>query len=119
MTGRVPPRIAMWLLKHLGPGYRSESLAGDLYEEYQHDRKAAWYWRQATVAIVIGRLGGLRAKLPKFVLTVVLRALIEFGAVLGGIALAESKAPCAQSSRTCHSSPPAVEWQQTHDLTQP
>jgi hypothetical protein len=114
MTIRVPPRSATWLLKNLGPGYRNESLSGDLYEEYQHDRTPAWYWRQTAVAIVTGRLRGLRVRLPKFVLTAVLRVLIELAAVFGGIALAQSKAPCSESSRTCHSNPAPVE----HSLSQ-
>lgn len=103
MTPRVPPRTATWLLLHLGPGYRSESLAGDLFEEYQQDRTRAWYWRQTAAAIVVGRTRLLRVRLPKFVLTVVLRVLIELGIVLGGIALAESKAMCPGTLLACHS----------------
>jgi hypothetical protein len=103
MTIRMPPRAATWLLKHLGPRYRSESLAGDLFEEYQQDRTRAWYWRQAAAAILIGGTRLLRVTLPKFVLTAVLRALIELGIVLGGIALAESKAMCPAPLRSCHS----------------
>ena len=118
MSIRVPPRMATWLLKHLGPGYRNESLSGDLYEEYQHDRTPAWYWRQTAVAIVIGRLRSLRVRLPKFVLTAVLRGLIELAAVLGGIALAESKALCSESSRTCHSTPARGEHSRTQDWMQ-
>jgi hypothetical protein len=95
--------MATWLLKHLGPGYRSESLAGDLFEEYQRDRTRAWYWRQTAAAILVGGTRLLRVKLPRFVVSAVLRALIEFGLVLGGIALAESKATCPQSLRACHS----------------
>lgn len=103
MTIRIPPRMATWLLKHLGPGYRSESLAGDLFEEYQRDRTRAWYWRQTAAAILVGGTRLLRVKLPRFVVSAVLRALIEFGLVLGGIALAESKATCPESLRACHS----------------
>lgn len=95
--------MATWLLEHLGPGYRGESLAGDLFEEYQQDRTPAWYWRQTAAAIVIGATRLLRVKLPKFVLTAVLRVLIELGIVLGGIALAESKAMCPAPLRACHS----------------
>jgi hypothetical protein len=95
--------MATWLLKHLGPGYRSESLAGDLFEEYQQDRTRGWYWRQTAAAILVGRTRLLRVKLPRFVLSVVLRTLIELGIVLGGIALAESKAMCPASLRACHS----------------
>jgi hypothetical protein len=94
--------MATWLLKHLGPGYRRESLAGDLFEEYQQDRTPAWYWRQTAAAIMIGATRPLRVKLPKFVLTAVLRVLIELGIVLGGIALAESKAMCPAPLRACH-----------------
>jgi hypothetical protein len=103
MTIRVPPRTATWLLKHLGPRYRSESLAGDLFEEYQQNRTPGWYWRQAAAAILVGGTRLLRVRLPRFVLTAVLRALIEFGIVLGGIALAESKAMCPGPLRACHS----------------
>ena len=102
MTLRIPPRMATWLLKHLGPGYRSESLAGDLFEEYQRDRTRGWYWRQTVAAILVGRTRLLRVRLPRFVLAAVLRALIELGIVLGGIALAESKAMCPAPLRACH-----------------
>jgi hypothetical protein len=95
--------MATWLLKHLGPGYRSESLAGDLFEEYQQDRTRAWYWRQTAAAILVGGTRLLRVRLPMFVLTAVLRALIELGIVLGGIALAESKAMCPGPLLACHS----------------
>jgi hypothetical protein len=102
MTLRIPPRMATWLLKHFGPGYRNESLAGDLFEEFQQDRTRAWYWRQTAAAILIGGTRLLRVKLPKFALNAVLRLLIEFGIVLGGIALAESKAMCPAPLRVCH-----------------
>jgi hypothetical protein len=100
--------MATWLLRHLGPDYRNESLAGDLFEEFQQDRTRAWYWRQTAAAVFIGgtrviretRL--LRVKLPKFALTAVLRVLIELGIILGGIALAESKAMCPAPLRVCH-----------------
>ena len=102
MTIRTPPRMATWLLKHLGPRYRGESLAGDLFEEYQQDRTRGWYWRQTAAAIIVGGTRLLRVRLPRFVLTAVLRALIELGIVLGGIALAESKAMCPGPQRACH-----------------
>ena len=66
MTARTPPRMATWLLEHLGPGYLNESLVGDLFEEYQRDRARAWYWRQAFVSIVIGRSISLRRVLRQF-----------------------------------------------------
>ena len=29
---RQPPALALWLLRHLGPRYRNESLEGDLLD---------------------------------------------------------------------------------------
>ncbi|MBS0416266.1 MAG: hypothetical protein JSR66_01030 [Proteobacteria bacterium] len=89
MSVRIPPRMAAWLLKYLGPRYRRDSLVGDLFEEYQQGRSRAWYWRQTGMAVLMG----LRVRLPKFVLTVVLRVLIEMGIIVGGIALAQSNVP--------------------------
>jgi hypothetical protein len=93
MTERTPPRLATWLLKHFGPAYYRESLAGDLLEEYQRDRSPAWYWRQTGAALLINATRLFRVRLPKFVLTVVLRVLIEMGIIVGGIALAQSNVP--------------------------
>jgi hypothetical protein len=90
MTLRTPPRLATWLLKHLGPAYRRESLVGDLLEEYQLDRSRGWYWRQTGFALLISASRLLRVRLPKLVLNAVLRFLIEMGVLLGGIALAQS-----------------------------
>jgi hypothetical protein len=115
MTPRIPPRMATWLLKHLGPDYRNESLAGDLFEEFQQGRTRAWYWRQTAAAILIGGTRVLRVKLPKFVLTAMLRVLIDLGIIFGGIALADSKVMCPAPLRVCHyhgahfSNSPAVE----------
>jgi hypothetical protein len=108
MTTRVPPRLATWLLEHLGSSYQNESLLGDLFEEYQLGRTRAWYWRQTAVAILLGRVRRLHVTLPRFVLTVVLNFLIELGIVLGGIALAESKVSCPAPLHACHSNMPPV-----------
>jgi len=93
MTTRIPPRLATWLLTHLGPTFRRESLVGDLLEEYQRDRTRAWYWRQTGAALLISSARLFRVRLPKLVLNGVLRVLIEMGIILGGIALAESNVP--------------------------
>lgn len=90
MTLRTPPRLAAWMLKHLGPTYRRESLVGDLLEEYQRDRSRSWYWRQTGVALLISASRLFRVRLPKLVLNAVLRFLIEMGILLGGMALAQS-----------------------------
>jgi hypothetical protein len=93
MTLRTPPRLATWLLRHLGPTYRRESLIGDLLEDYQLDRTRSWYWRQTGAALLIRAAALFRITLPKLVLNAVLRFLIEMGIILGGIALAQSNVP--------------------------
>jgi hypothetical protein len=52
MRSSQPPIVATWLLTRFGNG--NEVLAGDLVEEYQRGRTAAWYWRQVLVAIFVG-----------------------------------------------------------------
>jgi hypothetical protein len=46
-----PPLLATWLLTHFTSDGRSESLIGDLIEQYRGGRSSAWYWRQAVTAI--------------------------------------------------------------------
>jgi preprotein translocase subunit SecY len=50
MRSTQPPRLATWLLTRVGR--KNEALVGDLVEEYQRGRSAAWYWRQALTAIL-------------------------------------------------------------------
>jgi hypothetical protein len=56
-----PPTVATWLLEHLRSGKESESLMGDLVEEYGRRRSNAWYWRQVLTAIVMSCCEELRA----------------------------------------------------------
>lgn len=53
MTERLPPRLAVWLLKHFGSGADNEALLGDLAEQYVEKRSPMWYWRQAIGAILV------------------------------------------------------------------
>jgi hypothetical protein len=107
MTLRAPPRLAACLLKHFGPSYRSESLAGDLFEEYQLNRSPVWYWRQVVAAICVGRAMNLRKifTVPRLAVPAMLRFSIEAAALIGCIALAE------QFRRTCPIGPAAdIAW---------
>jgi hypothetical protein len=52
MRPTQPPRFATWLLKRLGSAGKNESLIGDLVEQLQNGRSAAWYWRQAVGSIL-------------------------------------------------------------------
>jgi hypothetical protein len=89
MTARVPPRMAAWLLEHLGPGYRNESLVGDLFEEYHQDRTRAWYWRQVIIAICVGAAISLRIWLPRLAASSLIRFLTEAAGLLGVMALSQ------------------------------
>ena len=51
MNSAKPPRRAAWILKHFGPKFNNEALAGDLWEAFQQGRSKAWYWRQVLAAV--------------------------------------------------------------------
>jgi hypothetical protein len=54
MKSSVPPALATWLLEHIRFSNTDDALAGDLLEEFNQRRSAAWYWRQVLVAILVG-----------------------------------------------------------------
>jgi len=54
MNRHNPPRIAAWMLDLLGYTRENLALAGDLLEEMENGRSAAWYWRQAVIIIACG-----------------------------------------------------------------
>jgi hypothetical protein len=88
MTARMPPTLAMWLLRHLGSGYQGESLAGDLFEEYQHGRTSLWYWRQSFAAIFAARVRSVRTTMLRFAAPTILRLLAEVAIILAIVAVA-------------------------------
>jgi len=56
MNSAQPPRLAAWILKHFGPKFNNEALAGDLWEGFQQGRSKAWYWRQVLATVRWGWL---------------------------------------------------------------
>lgn len=85
MKSGSPPRLAAWLLQRHVRGYRAESLAGDLTEEYVRGRSDAWYWAQVLRAVTAAYQRALRLHGPR--LLVALAA--GWCAVFAGIALLE------------------------------
>src|SRR5438477_11212175 len=60
MIASRPPRLADWLLRRLASGPKQPSLIGDLHEQYQRGRSAAWYWRQTVRAVAASVVWDLR-----------------------------------------------------------
>jgi ABC-type sugar transport system permease subunit len=82
MNERVPPKLALWVLKQWGSPYHSESLAGDLIEQYQEGRSRAWYWKQVLAAIYIARGPFIRAMPWPAACRLLSRLVAETAAVL-------------------------------------
>jgi hypothetical protein len=51
MRSSRPPLLATWLIARLVPGEHTESLIGDLMEQFNCGRSPGWYWRQAISAV--------------------------------------------------------------------
>jgi hypothetical protein len=83
MTFRIPPPLATWLLEHAARGYRSDSLAGDLFEEYQLSRTPGWYWRQVMSAIFFTQLRRLRPLSSQRGTSILTALLAQFAVLLG------------------------------------
>jgi hypothetical protein len=83
MRSSRPPIVATWVLTRFGNG--NEVLAGDLVEEYQRGRTAAWYWRQVLVAILVGCGHEIRTKKLLTMRAVIIgwAALILYGHLIG------------------------------------
>ena len=64
MIDRVPPKLAVWLLKQWASPYQRESLVGDLLEMYRAGRSRSWYWRQVIAALILAQTRALRSLQP-------------------------------------------------------
>ena len=82
MTGRAPPKLALWLLKSLGSPYHGEALAGDLIEQYQQGRSRVWCWWQVLAALFYARVRFIGA-LPRR--AAIKALLLAFGVLALGV----------------------------------
>jgi cytochrome bd-type quinol oxidase subunit 2 len=82
MNTRKPPRLAIWLLERLSTGYRGESLAGDLIEQYALGKGRLWLWRQVAVAIVLTKRRSLEPRIGRIAKKLAFRLLTEISIVL-------------------------------------
>jgi hypothetical protein len=55
-----PPRLATWLLRHLGSSPHNDSIIGDLIEQYHTSPSIIWYWKQCLKAIATALLNECR-----------------------------------------------------------
>jgi hypothetical protein len=82
-----PPRAATWLLQRFAAGRHSESLEGDLIEQYAQGRSHLWYWRQVAMAILLAQSGAFRAGIWIATLRVFLHLFTELAVVLAAVSL--------------------------------
>lgn len=57
MRSTRPPSLAAWLLRLFGSSPYNESVIGDLNERYRNGGSKLWYWRQASIAVVVAWFG--------------------------------------------------------------
>jgi hypothetical membrane protein len=95
-TGSVqPPRIAVWLVNLFTPAEQTESILGDLLEEFSHLASKSgvtvarsWYWRQTVKTIAHFAHAGFRgAPWSSAAAVVGGRLLVRFGFMLYGEAM--------------------------------
>jgi hypothetical protein len=82
MNQRIPPRFALWIVERYGSSYNSESLAGDLIEQFHQGESRWWLWKQVVIAILITRVGRIRQILLLPALRLLLRISIDVAAML-------------------------------------
>jgi hypothetical protein len=103
MTMRQPPALAAWLLRRFVSGYRSESLLGDLLEEYQTGRTPGWYWREVIAALLVTAQCEARLLLARYAAQIILLIVGLTGAALTWASTSASTVlhpACAPSSVT-------------------
>jgi hypothetical protein len=99
MTKRTPPRFATWIIAHIAPDYRRESLIGDLIEQYGEGRTARWYWSEVAAVVGAATTRLLRTAFSLSAIAVLLRLMAESLAVTSVLCFAlESRRVNAQAN---------------------
>lgn len=83
MKRSKPPALATWLLEH-ARFTTTDVIAGNLLEEFNKGRSAAWYWRQALVAIVAGCASEVRHHRVLAARAILITWAANYGALLLG-----------------------------------
>ena len=100
------PALVVWLLSRVGGrGSSSESLAGDIVEEYRRGRSASWLWTQVLAAIAIGGWQEIRT-----------HKLVAMSGVITGFASLWCFAVLATLLLTSAGFPHAEHWHLPHRL---
>lgn len=84
MTHSDPPVLATWFLEHMRFSNTDDALAGDLLEEFNQRRSAAWYWRQVLVAILEGFASEVRHHRVLAIRAIVISWAANYGAIVLG-----------------------------------
>ncbi len=78
MKPSKPPSLATWLLKHCTDQSESESLLGDLSEEFSQGRSTRWYWYQVFVAIFVSGSRSLCAGWASMLFALIISAALPY-----------------------------------------
>lgn len=81
MKPSKPPALATWLLEHIRFSTTDGVIAGDLMEQFNRGRSAAWYWRQVLLAIVVGCAREVRHHRVLALRAIVITWAVNFGAI--------------------------------------
>lgn len=84
MTHSDPPVLATWFLEHMRFSNTDDALAGDLLEEFNQRRSAAWYWRQVLVAVLVGFASEVRHHRVLAIRAIVISWAANYGTIVLG-----------------------------------
>lgn len=81
MRPSKPPALATWLLEHARFNTTDGVIAGDLMEQFNRGRSAAWYWRQVLAAIAVGCTSDVRHHSVLAIRAVVITWAVNYGTI--------------------------------------